>query len=114
MNKQIVQISTFARKVEELIRKHKLLQKDFDEFKRKIAEHPESGDIIQGTGGVRKIRLKSASGGKRGGFRVCYYFHNAEIGEIFLITLYAKNEQEDLTADEKKELKKLVDLIKNR
>jgi hypothetical protein len=59
--------------------------------------------------------LKSASGGKRGGFRVCYYyFHDIDLGEIFLITIYAKNEKEDITPDEKKSLKELADIIKRK
>ena len=114
MDRRVIQISAFARKVAELIKVRKLLQSDFDDFKRKLAEHPELGDVIQGTGGVRKIRLKSASGGKRGGFRVCYYFHDIELGEIFLIAIYAKNEKEDLTPNEKKDLKKLADVIKRK
>jgi len=56
--------------------------------------------------------LKSASGGKRGGFRVWYYFHDMELREIFLLTIYAKNEKEDITQDEKKDLKNLVNVIK--
>lgn len=99
---KVTQITTFASKLEDFIRTRKVLQKDFDDFKRMIAEHPEIGAVIQGTGGVRKTRLKSASGGKRGGFRVCYYFHDVDLGEIFLITIYAKNEKEDITQDEKK------------
>ncbi len=96
------------------MKNHKLKSEDFEAFKRKIAEHPEIGDLIQGTGGVRKIRLKSASKGTRGGFRVCYYFHDAVIGEIFLITIYPKNEKADITAAEKKDLKQLVDIIKGK
>jgi len=68
--------------------------------------------MIPGTGGVRKTRLKSASKGKRGGFRVCYYFHDVGSGELYLIALYAKNEQENLTSDEKKELKAFANTIK--
>ncbi len=114
MNRKIIQISVFAKKVEGLIRTRKLLKEDFEDFKRVIAEHPDLGDIIPGAGGVRKIRLKSASGGKRGGFRVCYYFHEIELGEIFLITIYSKNEKEDLTPAEKKDLKSLAAIIKRR
>ena len=70
------------------------------------------GAMITGTGGVRKTRLKSASKGKSGGFRVCYYFHDVGTGEIYLIDLYAKNEKEDLTPDEKKYLKAFAAEIK--
>lgn len=72
------------------------------------------GDVIQGTGGVRKTRLKSASKGKSGGFRVCYYFHHLKTGKIYLITIYPKNEKDDISPDEKRELKALADIIKKR
>ncbi len=70
--RKVTQLTVFADKLAGFIKTRKILQKDFDDFKRIIAEHPEIGALIQGTGGIRKIRLKSASGGKRGGFRVCY------------------------------------------
>lgn len=71
------------------------------------------GSIIPGTGGVRKTRLKSASKGKRGGFRVCYFDHT-EKEELFLMVIYPKNEQENLSAEEKKQLKAITDAIKRR
>ncbi len=73
-------------------------------------ENPEEGDPIQGTGGLRKTRLKSSSKGKSGGFRVCY----CDIPEketLFLILIYAKNEKEDLDSKEKKILKALVEKL---
>lgn len=114
ITRKVTQLTVFADKLADFIRTRKVLQKDFDDFKRIIAEHPEIGAIIQGTGGVRKTRLKSASGGKRGGFRVCYYFHDIDLGEIFLITIYAKNEKEDITQDEKEDLKRLANAIKRK
>jgi hypothetical protein len=114
ITRKVTQLPIFADKLANFIRARKVLQKDFDEFKRILAEHPEIAAVIQGTGGVRKTRLKSVSGGKRGGFRVCYYFHDIDLGEIFLITIYAKNENEDLTSSEKKDLKNLADVIKRK
>jgi hypothetical protein len=114
ITRKVTQLTVFANKLADFIRTRKVLQKDFDDFKRIIAEHPEIGAIIQGTGGVRKTRLKSASGGKRGGFRVCYYFHDIDLGEIFLVTIYAKNEKEDITQDEKEDLKRLANAIKRK
>jgi hypothetical protein len=114
MKREIVQTSPFTKRINELIKTHRLKGEDFETFKRVIAENPDMGDIIQGTGGVRKTRLKSASKGKSGGFRVCYYFHDMGTGRIYLITIYPKNEKEDLEPNEKKELKELVELIKKR
>lgn len=66
---------------------------------------PESGDIIEGTGGARKIRIQLAGRGKSGGGRVIYF----DIGEvIYLITAYPKNVQEDLTPAQKKRIHDLT------
>lgn len=111
---EIVQTSSFDKKVKELLRTYKLKLEDFETFKRTIAENPETGDMVQGTGGLRKARLKSASKGKSGGFRVCYYFHDLGIGRIYLLTIYPKNEKEDITPNEKKELKELIDILKGK
>src|SRR3954453_21242731 len=68
-----------------------------------IAYEPECGDIIPGSGGLRKVRIGRDGMGKRGGARVVYYFYN-ESFPILLLALYAKNEKGDLTAAEKREL----------
>jgi hypothetical protein len=69
------------------------------------------GDLIIGTGGVRKTRLKSANSGKSGGFRICYYLLTQD-HELFLLLIYPKNIQEDLTTQQKKELKELTNYLK--
>jgi hypothetical protein len=68
-----------------------------------IAYEPECGDIIPGSGGLRKVRIGRDGMGKRGGARVVYYFYN-ESFPILLLALYTKNEKSDLTAAEKREL----------
>jgi len=65
-------------------------------------------DLIKGSGGLRKIRWRSATGGKRGGIRVIYYWQVAD-SEIFLLLAYGKTEKEDLSAKEIKILKALVE-----
>jgi hypothetical protein len=81
---------------------------DFIQF---IAEHPHEGDLITGTGGARKIRWQaSPHHGKRGGARIIYYYHDRDM-PIFLFTAYKKNQKENLTAMEKKILKKIINLI---
>ena len=111
MKRHIVQTRAFAKAVDEFIAKKRLLHEDFEAFKKTLTENPEAGDLIPGTGGVRKTRLKSATKGKSGGFRVCY-FDDAKNEELFLILIYQKNEQENLTAGEKRALKELTDAIK--
>ena len=72
-----------------------------------VAYEPTCGDVIRGTGGLRKVRIGRSGSGKRGGARVIYYFHDVDI-PIFLVALYAKNEKGDITAAEKKEFAALV------
>jgi hypothetical protein len=108
---KIIQTKQFSKIIDDFLKKRQLLLNDFVDFQRKLTEYPEAGDIVIGTGGVRKIRLKSASGGKSGGFRVCYYFLTQH-GKLFLLLIYAKNKQEDLTIQEKKDLKELVGILK--
>ena len=74
-------------------------------------ENPKEGKVVQGTGGIRKTRLKSISKGKRGGFRVCYLDLEDKL-IIFFLSIYSKNDQEDLTESQKKELKQIAEAIK--
>jgi hypothetical protein len=67
-----------------------------------IAYEPTCGELIPGTGGLRKVRVGRSGGGKRGGARVIYYFYNAAF-PILIMALYAKNEKADLSGREKKE-----------
>ena len=113
MKRHLIQTRDFEDAVENLIAKRKLKREDFVDFKKDLAENPEQGDVIPGTGGIRKTRLKSATKGKSGGFRVCKL--NIEDRLIlFLLFIYAKNEQENLSQTEKVELKQLADTIKKR
>jgi hypothetical protein len=66
-----------------------------------LAEHPKDGDLIVGTGGLRKLRWRRAGFGKRGGTRVIYYFHDAAM-PLYLLTVYAKGERDDLSADDRR------------
>ena len=94
-----------------LIAQKKLVSANFDAFKKALVQNPHEGDLIPGTGGIRKTRLKSQHKGKSGGFRICY-FDNTKAEELFLILIYPKNEQENLTPDEKKLLKEITNAIK--
>jgi len=75
-----------------------------------LASKPKAGDLIKGTGGLRKVRIARRNGGKRGGARVMYYYHN-ENKPLLLLMIYAKADQEDLTAKQAKRLKRWVDEI---
>lgn len=72
-----------------------------------LAEHPNSGIVIQGTGGIRKLRWARQGGGKSGGIRVIYYFHNGSM-PLYLLAAFGKNEKANLSAEEKQLLAKAV------
>lgn len=67
------------------------------EFSVFLAANPQAGDVVPGSGGVRKVRWSRAGSGKRGGVRVIYFARLAH-GEIWLLTLYAKSRQENAPA----------------
>jgi hypothetical protein len=75
-----------------------------------LAEHPKAGDLLQGTGGIRKLRWGKGGRGKSGGVRIIYYFHDDRL-PLYLLTLFAKNEQANLTAAERNDLAKLVETL---
>lgn len=78
-----------------------------------LAHNPLSGDLIPGTGGVRKLRWGLEGRGKRGGVRVIYYYHS-EVMPIFALTAYAKNERADLTQADRNDFRRLTALLVER
>jgi hypothetical protein len=75
-----------------------------------LAAHPSAGDLIEGTGGVRKLRWARDGRGKSGGVRVIYYFHS-EAMPLYLLTMFAKNERANLSKAERNALAGLVDAL---
>jgi hypothetical protein len=73
--------------------------------------HPDAGDVIPGSGGVRKLRWAAKGKGKRGGARIIYLYV-VVAARIYLIRCYAKNVKTDLTPDEKKQLRQIAALLK--
>lgn len=76
-----------------------------------VAATPKAGDLIQGTGGVRKLRWTRGGRGKSGGVRVIYYFHSEAL-PLYLLTVFGKGEKADLSQAERNELAKLVQILK--
>ena len=72
-----------------------------------IIADPEAGDLIPRSRGLRKIRWRAGGRGKRGGIRVIYYLVRRE--EVFMLYAYAKSEREDITHDQARLLRELVD-----
>lgn len=81
---------------------------DYGVFQRALAENPQAGDVIPGTGGLRKIRVAAKGHGKSGGARVIYY-HFASASRIGLLFVYPKNEQVSLTPAQKLALRKIIE-----
>ena len=75
-----------------------------------LAAHPAAGDLIEGTGGVRKLRWARDGRGKSGGVRVIYYFHS-EAMPLYLLTMFAKNERANLSKAERNALAGLVGVL---
>ena len=74
-----------------------------------LISQPTSGDVIPGSGGLRKLRWRGSGRGKRGGIRVIYYYIAAD-AQIYLLTVYAKAEVKDLTRVQIRSLRKLVEV----
>ncbi len=77
-----------------------------------LSVHPDAGDILRGSGGIRKIRWGSKGRGKQGGIRVIYYWLVAE-DHVYLLTLYGKGVKDDLTRAELATWRKVVEDIEN-
>ncbi|MCX7125700.1 MAG: type II toxin-antitoxin system RelE/ParE family toxin [Gammaproteobacteria bacterium] len=88
-------------------------EESLDGFISYIALNPESGDVMSGTGGTRKVRWTGDSNkGKRGGVRVIYYYHNTGM-PIFLFTVYPKNKKDNISKAEKNALRSIVKQLVN-
>jgi hypothetical protein len=77
-----------------------------------IAADPEAHPIVPGTGGVRKARWGREGKGKSGGVRIIYFYWLRD-GEIYMLSIYAKNEQADMTAADKKAARRFVEALKD-
>lgn len=75
-----------------------------------IAAFPLAGDVMEGTGGIRKLRWGRGGKGKSGGVRVIYYYHDERI-PVFLLTLFGKGEKDNLSKQERNSLSKLVKFL---
>jgi hypothetical protein len=75
-----------------------------------LAHNPSVGDLIVGTGGVRKLRWGLEGRGKRVGARVIYFYHSADT-PLFALTAYAKNERADLSQKDRNEFRQLTKLL---
>lgn len=105
VNLTIVELPEFIRKADKLIS-----TEEHDELLYFLSTNPTAGVLIQGTGGIRKLRWATGNRGKSGSTRVIYFYHNPAF-PLFLLTAFGKNEQENLSKDERNELAKLTKLL---
>ena len=107
-----MQAAVFATKPYEREAKRLLTETEITAMEASIAADPESHPVVVGTGGVRKARWSRQGKGKSGGVRVIYYYWTAD-NEVYMLYLYAKNEQADLDAAGRKAAKKFVEELKH-
>ncbi len=101
----VAEVPEYIRRVEKLLSNEE--RRDVIDY---LAAHPKAGDLMEGTGGVRKLRWGRGSQGKSGGVRVIYYFHS-EAMPLYLLTLFAKNERANISKAERNELAGLVEIL---
>ncbi|TVZ38031.1 hypothetical protein P886_2382 [Alteromonadaceae bacterium 2753L.S.0a.02] len=82
---------------------------EFKDLQQELLENPRKGDTISGTGGLRKVRWSDSTRnkGKRGGTRIIYYYYEQGL-QFWLFLIYDKDEMEDLTREQKKQFKNLL------
>ncbi|GHT00748.1 toxin RelE [Synergistales bacterium] len=75
-----------------------------------LAYNPTAGDLICGTGGVRKVRWAREGGGKSGGYRVIFYFHSMSV-PLFALNIFAKNQRANISQSERNVLRELTAIL---
>lgn len=101
----IAELPTYSRLANKLLSEEE--RRDLIDY---LAEHPQAGDIMEGTGGVRKLRWRRGGQGKSGGVRIIYYYYDDHM-PLYLLTLFAKGDKANLTKAERNELANLVDIL---
>jgi len=102
----VAETKAFQRKIERL-----LSEQEKEDLIAYLAEFPNAGELMKGTGGIRKLRWAQSGQGKSGGIRVIYYFHS-ELMPLYLLAAFGKNEKANLSKEESnllaKDVKELV------
>ena len=98
----VAETRMFQRKVASLLSEHE--REDLIAY---LSEYPNAGVLMEGTGGIRKLRWARSGGGKSGGIRVIYYFHDKSM-PLYLLTAFGKNEKANLSKEERNLLAKAV------
>jgi hypothetical protein len=99
----IVETRGFTKRIYDL-----LSDDDYRHLQFELVRNPESGRVIPGTGGLRKLRWSASGRGKRGGARVIYFWH-PKSQHLLMLFVYSKNERSDLTAAQRRALRTIVE-----
>src|SRR5918996_5793616 len=99
----IVETKSFTARIDDL-----LTADEYCSLQVELVQNPAAGKVIPGAGGIRKLRWGALGRGKRGGARVIYFWHVAS-DTILMLFAYPKNERGDLTPDQRKALRTLVE-----
>jgi len=102
MNIMFIEIPEFVDKIDKIATHLEMI-----ELQDELIKNPYKGNLVKGTGGARKIRMKLQGRGKSGGARVIYYYVDLQ-GEIWFLDIYPKSVKEDLSENEKKKLYKFI------
>ena len=103
---EFIETTMFTRQIKQIASDDEL-----NELQKELIESPDKGDLIQKTGGLRKIRMGTGNQGKSGSARVIYFLATAEV--IYLVMAYPKSTKDSITDAEKAELKKLTQRLKD-
>ena len=97
---EIIETSVYTEDITKL-----LTDEEYQELQKFLVEHPKSGDVIQGSKGLRKLRWKLKNKGKSGGIRNIYYYYEEQY-TLYMIYVYEKSKIEDLTPKQIEMLRK--------
>jgi hypothetical protein len=111
MRRLFIESSIFSKGIKRLIKENKISEDDYKKFQEKLLKDPKAGSIIPGLGRLRKIRLGYHGKGPRSGLRIDY-LDIPEAECLHLLVIYQKSVKKDLTPDQKKEIRKLVNILK--
>lgn len=103
---QFIETPLFSKQITQM-----LDDDSYSKFQTYLCNNPEVGDIITGTGGVRKVRWSLPNTGKSSGVRILYYYLT-DFGTVYLMMVYAKSDQINISDSDKQRLKQVITTIK--
>ncbi len=106
MTKTFIQTNEFSRNWKEL----GFNDEDLRKLELELLKNPQIGSVIRGTGRLRKMRFAFLNGGKSGSVRVCYVDFVIQEA-IYLVTVYSKKEKDNLTQEERNNIKRMIKLL---